>query len=222
MENLLIIGDVAGQYDALLHLLNKIPANEKKRIIFVGDLIDRGPKSLEVVNFVKMNGFECLLGNHEDMMIDHYRKTGRYSSDNWIANNGGSKTAGQYKKFPYKNDGRNILPEHLFWMEKLPQYIETKEYFISHGIWAEGVDLKDAQRLYAGEDGWGSENMLTWNRYDITKRDKFQIHGHNGKIQMHLDKDGTPFGLCIDGQHEGVIGAFSTKSKTIYREPFSE
>ena len=55
MDNILVIGDVAGQYDALLRLLNQIPAEEKKRIIFVGDLIDRGPKPIEVVDFVKKN-----------------------------------------------------------------------------------------------------------------------------------------------------------------------
>ena len=47
-----VIGDVQGCYDELMLLCKKIKFNPKKdKLIFAGDLVNRGPKSLEVLNF---------------------------------------------------------------------------------------------------------------------------------------------------------------------------
>lgn len=62
------IGDVHGCYDELRQLLRKIHFNtDKDRLIFVGDLINRGPKSLEVLRFVRDLGESAtvVLGNHD-------------------------------------------------------------------------------------------------------------------------------------------------------------
>lgn len=61
-----IIGDVHGYYDTLLALVAKLP--KKVELIFVGDLIDRGAKSAEVVRYVWENGHRCTMGNHEELM----------------------------------------------------------------------------------------------------------------------------------------------------------
>lgn len=78
-----IIGDVHGCYDELISLLQKLdytinPASHKishhnnRRLIFVGDLVDRGPKSPEVLRLV-MNAIAdkiafCVCGNHDDKL----------------------------------------------------------------------------------------------------------------------------------------------------------
>ncbi|HBK64061.1 MAG TPA: serine/threonine protein phosphatase, partial [Cyanobacteria bacterium UBA11166] len=49
----IVIGDVHGHYDTLMTLLNAIAPSEEDRVYFLGDLIDRGPKSAQVVEFVK-------------------------------------------------------------------------------------------------------------------------------------------------------------------------
>ncbi|AKF25467.1 hypothetical protein YH65_08835 [Sulfurovum lithotrophicum] len=49
-----IIGDVHGHYDTLCTLVDRLPKNA--RLVFVGDLIDRGPKSRDVVRFVHEGG----------------------------------------------------------------------------------------------------------------------------------------------------------------------
>lgn len=226
MENLLIIGDVAGQYDALLRLLDKIPAGEKERIIFVGDLIDRGPKPIETIELIRSNGWEAIFGNHEDFMVDYFRKTNRYDAGIWFLN-GGKKTYSEYKKYPLRdrNKGKNILLEHLPWIEKLPWYIETPEHFISHGIWHGELTLEQAQKPFEINAPLPAETNLIWNRGNLIPRNKFQIFGHNGEIQLYFStpqekERGNPFALCIDGQREGRLGAFSTKSKTIYTEAF--
>ncbi len=62
------IGDVHGCYDELKKLLQKINFDrDKDHLVFVGDLINRGPKSLQVLRFVRSlgNSATVILGNHD-------------------------------------------------------------------------------------------------------------------------------------------------------------
>lgn len=62
------IGDVQGCYDELQALLEKIAfCKNNDTLWFVGDLINRGPKSLETLRFIKNLGTaaQCVLGNHD-------------------------------------------------------------------------------------------------------------------------------------------------------------
>jgi serine/threonine protein phosphatase 1 len=65
----IIIGDVHGHYDGLMLLLDSIEPTTDDQIYFLGDLIDRGPKSAQVVDFVRENNYGCVLGNHEQMAL---------------------------------------------------------------------------------------------------------------------------------------------------------
>ncbi len=87
-----IIGDIHGCYDELLRLEEKIlriSQNHKLEpiIISTGDLIDRGPKSKQVIqHFVdgQKNGTHfCVLGNHELQFLDFLR----FSNEKWFSKN---------------------------------------------------------------------------------------------------------------------------------------
>ena len=63
-----VVGDIQGCFDPLISLLEKIDFNPSKdRLIAAGDLVNRGPKSLETMRYCKNLGsaFKMVLGNHD-------------------------------------------------------------------------------------------------------------------------------------------------------------
>ncbi|MBI1942279.1 MAG: symmetrical bis(5'-nucleosyl)-tetraphosphatase [Betaproteobacteria bacterium] len=78
------IGDVQGCFDELQALLGRIgfdPARD--RLWFVGDLVNRGPKSLEVLRFVRNLGESAVtvLGNHDLHLITQFEGFERKRKD---------------------------------------------------------------------------------------------------------------------------------------------
>ena len=69
MRNI-IVGDVHGMFDELIDLLNAVNPETDDRVVFVGDLVDKGPDSPEVVTFLRSfaedHDVVLVEGNHED------------------------------------------------------------------------------------------------------------------------------------------------------------
>ncbi len=86
-----IVGDIHGEIDPLLQLLAQLGYDSrgrhpKRRLVFIGDLIDRGPDSPAVMEFVRelvlAEQAQCLLGNHELMLLLGESKEGcRWHAD---------------------------------------------------------------------------------------------------------------------------------------------
>ena len=138
-----IIGDVHGHYQALLTLVAKLPQDAK--LIFVGDLIDRGSQSMEVVKFVRDGGHTCVMGNHEYLMdtfgselINSVGNDKPIQTDNLWFRYGGLNTLVSYGLYEVVNDKPVLLPEakekltqftdDIKWMRKLPFYLELNIY----------------------------------------------------------------------------------------------
>jgi len=72
MHRTIIVGDVHGCRRELEQLLDRIRFSSGDRLIFVGDLIARGPDSLGVLDVARRTGALIVRGNHEQKLLDWY------------------------------------------------------------------------------------------------------------------------------------------------------
>lgn len=171
-ENLIaVIGDIHGCFYTLQKLFESIK-NECTQVFTVGDLIDRGPYSKEVVQFCIDNNLMPVRGNHEDMLINAIGNSSdipakREQNIDLYFSNRGDKTQKSYINSRDKKDFDVFKKEmqsngHLKWIKNLPLKYESKVLVITHA----GI-IED-----------GDEQSILWNR-DIPKRlNKLQIFGH--------------------------------------------
>jgi bis(5'-nucleosyl)-tetraphosphatase (symmetrical) len=80
------IGDVQGCFDELQALLARLDFGQRDRLWFVGDLVNRGPKSLEVLRFVRSLGSRAVtvLGNHDLHLVTQHEGFERPRKDDTI------------------------------------------------------------------------------------------------------------------------------------------
>ncbi len=121
----LVIGDVHGHYESLVTLLELIAPTSDEPIYFLGDLIDRGPDSAKVVELVKTHKYHCLLGNHEQMLLEAIGKQGIATElfQAWLQC-GGKATLDSYQL--------RIPQDHIEWMKTLPWYLDLGDVWLVH------------------------------------------------------------------------------------------
>src|SRR5699024_4744817 len=110
-------------------LLDQLDSYHDRLFVFIGDYIDRGPASKEVVDllidFQKEANCIFLRGNHEQMMLDALSGGDK---NLWLMN-GGRTTINSYRH----GDERFELPEaHRQFYESTKLYFDTEEYFFVH------------------------------------------------------------------------------------------
>ena len=72
-EELFIVGDVQGCHQELLDLLAAARFDRARhRLVFVGDLINRGPRSREVLELARAEDALVVVGNHEDALVSGF------------------------------------------------------------------------------------------------------------------------------------------------------
>ena len=129
MSETYLIGDVHGCFFTLKKLLKKIPKTSK--LIFLGDLGDKGNFSFEVYDFVIKNNHTLILGNHDYMILKYLEKALEGKLKNlWTTNNsfGGYNTIKSYRKIPNKQ-----IKEHLDFIKKSPTFLKINNLFLTHG-----------------------------------------------------------------------------------------
>lgn len=162
----IIIGDVHGHYDGLMILLEAIAPGLNDQVYFLGDLIDRGPQSAQVVSFVQQSSYNCLLGNHEQMLLDTaYNHNSSQMQQAWLYN-GGYATVNSYKE-------ATIPQEHLEWMLRLPTHMDLGDIWLAHA----GVDPEiELEKQTADQLCWVREEFHSMRQPYFP--DKLIIVGH--------------------------------------------
>ncbi len=190
-----IIGDVHGCFKTLLALVDQFPTDEK--IFFTGDLIDRGPCSKEVVQWVIDNSDRCksVSGNHEQMLLDAKEFPRMSSISDWYHNGGGTTLKSYIPDIKFKDHliptddeiekeeeirkaRRKILipQEHLDFFKNLPIAIVEEGVFVSHSCWNGSTPID----YLTDKNNRSSYSGLTWYRGEPQKLPDglYHVFGH--------------------------------------------
>ena len=203
-----VIGDVQGCYDELQDLLSFVQFNkEEDNVWFTGDLVNRGPKSLETLRFIKGLGdnAKTVLGNHDlyFLSVAHRIKTTEDASLNAILSAPDAK-------------------ELIDWLTQQPLMYYDKRYHsilvhagiapawdremaLSHAKEVESVLQSDKiagflENMYGDEPSMWSEDLEGWERLRcITNHfTRMRYCDHDGKLNLtekgsHAPEDCIPW-----------------------------
>jgi predicted phosphodiesterase len=82
----IIVGDIHGCFEEFKDLLEVCKYDPvDTTLILVGDLVNKGPFSLEMVQYARSNNVLCTRGNHEDSALAHALGTNRWPRDDSYA-----------------------------------------------------------------------------------------------------------------------------------------
>jgi len=147
-ERILAIGDIHGCLDKLCSMMDQIAADRSKdTLIFMGDYIDRGPQSMEVIDYL-LNLSEIgyhtifLKGNHEAMLLDYLDNPDEDRRMLYMFN-GGHATIESYL-LKMKSDGDfHVPPAHMNFFQSLRLFYETDSHIFVHAGLRPGVPLNE-------------------------------------------------------------------------------
>ena len=170
-KRLFAIGDIHGCFDSLKELVeNKIQFQKNDKLILLGDYIDRGDKSKEVIDFImklQEMGFDVvpLLGNHEVMLLEAYENEENISI--WIQN-GGNETI---KSFEI-NSLKDIESKYIEFFKGLRYYYAFEDFLFVHAGFNDNVfnPFTDYYSML-----WKCKEIYT----NPLLLDKTIIHAHN-------------------------------------------
>ena len=81
----IVIGDPHGCLEEFQNLLGKVGWRKSiDRLVVAGDLVDRGPDSIGLIRFVKLNNIECVMGNHEHKYVRFYKHELKSSKSGYV------------------------------------------------------------------------------------------------------------------------------------------
>jgi len=173
MQHIYAIGDIHGCCDRLRALMDKIPIDmDTDRLLFIGDYVDRGPSSYEVVEYLvnlrrRFPAVVFLRGNHEDMLLNYLSGEDRLT----FLMNGGRLTLEDYLNHARGTGNGPIPPEHRQFFDQLRLYHETDDYIFVHA----GLQPKVPLEKQDPRDLVWIRQKFIYSDYDFGKR---VIFGH--------------------------------------------
>lgn len=214
------IGDVHGEIEKLDRLLDFVRddaarAGGPHKIVFIGDLIDRGPDSRAVVEramaIASSDQAVVLKGNHEEMFLNAIGSASRNDFEMWSVNGGESALVSYQRANGGQSDWRDAIDRtHIKWLRALPV------------IWRD--EARNLVFVHAGIDPWRFPNcpdeVKIWTRSRVffdTKRwpdraelkDILVVHGHTPTADFEPDvqrrRINVDTGACFGGPLTCVV-----------------
>ena len=169
-KRIFAIGDIHGCFDGLRTLVEeKISLEKEDKLILLGDYIDRGFQSKDVLDYImrlRHDGFDIvpLLVNHEQLLIDAYENPRNLS--NWTFN-GGDTT---FESFNIESL-QDIDPGYIEFLKSLQYYYLFDNYIFVHAGFNDDI-----------EDPFKDDWVMIWRCSDEymnpVLKDRIIIHGH--------------------------------------------
>ena len=159
--NVWAVGDVHGYADTLLALLDSLNLSSRDRVVLLGDLVDRGPRSCEVIRIARENPqIFSVLGNHEEMMLNSFDvdtiETMTAQQTNWFYVGGRATNQSYIDEFTNSQgdiddfDLRMRVGKDLAWLDSLPHHIVLDDFRLVHAgysPWDGDLDLQSTDTL---------------------------------------------------------------------------
>jgi serine/threonine protein phosphatase 1 len=167
MSKIFAIGDIHGSFDRLQELMQKIPIDfARDTLVFIGDYIDRGPASVEVVDYLidlkkQVPQTIFLKGNHEDMLEKYLDGTDRFT----YLLNGGQNTLDSYLSKNLQSELYPIPSDHMEFFKTLRLYYETEAYIFVHAGLRPKVPLASQET----EDLLWIRDKFIYSKYNFGK-----------------------------------------------------
>ncbi len=206
MKNYWIIGDIHGEIRLLDRLLEQILSYNPSEIVFLGDYIDRGPHSKEVVD--RIMGLEvpavCLMGNHEWMMLNAIEDSGfGYNPMELWYQNGAEATLQSFGfsgffsfqsqiEAPYLEFFQNLRLSHSFLLQNTLKIVASHAGISPSIPLADHSDLKNYRDLQNYMRQWhlGQDDSFLWVR-DVFFNSSPElwegsvvVHGHTPVLKL--------------------------------------
>jgi len=186
----IVIGDVHGCYRTMVELIEKkIRISQNDIIYFLGDLIDRGPRVRQTVDYVlemcEQGKAVAIRGNHEDMLLQSL--TDAFAFTNWIYNGCESTLAGFGVQHPL-----DIPEKYLNFFQNMPYYVEFNDFVLVHG------DLD-----FSAEDPFQNKHWMVWGRSSVVLPEKIAyrklVVGHTPTPLSKIQKSLKEWKIYLDG-----------------------
>jgi serine/threonine protein phosphatase 1 len=182
------IGDIHGCFDKLEALVARCRSDAgggDATFVFLGDMIDRGPDSRAVVEYLmdfekrQPDRVVCLCGNHEDMALNAIDDPGKI--DQWVGGNGGHAALRSYDV----TSPLELPRDHVAWLRARPTHHDDGRRFFVHA----GIDpARPLDRQERFDLLWMREPFLS----DTRDHGRFIVHGHtplrNGRPDLRTNR----------------------------------
>src|SRR6266496_1884618 len=211
MARTIVVGDIHGCYSELVSLLEKIHFHGDDRLVAVGDLTVKGPRSREVLDLFRRDSrFSSVLGNHDLALVKSWRGES-LALKPW-----------QERALRELEDGGD---DYFQYLSSRPLYIDLGSHLVVHAGLRPGValeeqsseDLTEPRTLGADRT---SRTGVPW--YEVYAGDKVVLFGHwpaaeprRGKQAIGLDT-GCVYGHRLTAYIVGTGEFLSVAAKTAY------